>query len=85
MTDLKPITPAELCWQEADGAVSINAAAVAERLNALLAYIRRLEDRVCPCENCGLVLVRRADGLVAWGEPCAAATPATGGGVGGAG
>jgi hypothetical protein len=57
MKDLKPITAAELGWGEADGAISINTGAVAERLNALLRRIERLERSAgrCECMNCIVV------------------------------
>lgn len=43
--DMEPIDAAELGFSEADGAVSINALAVAKRLNDLLVIVQKLEER----------------------------------------
>ena len=52
---MKPITPAEICWSETDGGVSINPEAVAQRLNDLLEMIRWLQAGAvqCGCGTCG--------------------------------
>ncbi len=51
---MKPIKPEELGFSESDGAVSINADAVAKRLNQLLEQIEVLQRRSwrCQCMNC---------------------------------
>lgn len=41
---MEPITPDEIAYAEADGAVSVNAEAVAARLNALLEAVQRVEQ-----------------------------------------
>ena len=43
--DMEPIDAADLAFGEADGAASINADAVAKRLNDLLVIVQQLEER----------------------------------------
>ena len=43
--DMEPIEYTELGYGETDGAVSINAIAVAKRLNDLLVIVQKLEER----------------------------------------
>lgn len=45
-SDMEPIGPEELAYSETDGAVSINAIAVAKRLNDMLVVVQELEARV---------------------------------------
>lgn len=53
--EMEPVRPEDLAYGEVDGAASINAVAVAERLNALLEIVKRIEARAgqnCRCMNC---------------------------------
>ena len=43
--DMEPVAAEDLAWGETDGAVSINAVAVAKRLNDLLVIVQQLEER----------------------------------------
>lgn len=54
MIDLQPISPEDLGWGEIDGAISINAQVVAERLNDLLEMVMEMRTTPCRCDcvNC---------------------------------
>lgn len=54
--DLSEINPRDLAYGETDGALSIRADVVAQRLNALLLIVQQMERGAvqCGCSACGV-------------------------------